>query len=107
MKQKERERWANLPKERQRNTRLLSQYGITYQDLVCMLESQGGACKICKTPVKLDLNLNSFDKACVDHCHDSGKVRGVLCNHCNRALGMAKDDISILEAMIKYLRDNN
>jgi hypothetical protein len=42
----------------------------------------------------------------VDHCHSSGKVRGVLCNPCNNVLGTAKDNIDILKAAITYLEIN-
>lgn len=42
----------------------------------------------------------------VDHCHDSGKVRGVLCNPCNVILGHARDRPDLLESAAKYLRDN-
>jgi hypothetical protein len=42
----------------------------------------------------------------VDHCHQTKRVRGVLCQHCNTLLGMAKDKIRVLRAAIKYLRTN-
>jgi hypothetical protein len=42
---------------------------------------------------------------CVDHDHDTGVVRGVLCNKCNRAMGLLGDDVVILESMIRYLRE--
>ena len=45
-----------------------------------------------------------LDKKCIDHCHSSNKVRGVLCNNCNTALGLVGDNISTLETMIKYLQ---
>lgn len=43
------------------------------------------------------MNLN------VDHCHKSGKVRGILCANCNKGLGMLNDDINTLHNLIKYL----
>ena len=43
----------------------------------------------------------------VDHCHDSGKVRGVLCNPCNTMLGHARDKVEILESAVAYLKENN
>ena len=46
-------------------------------------------------------------KPYVDHDHASGKVRGFICQHCNTALGMAKEDVSILEKMINYLKGHS
>lgn len=40
----------------------------------------------------------------VDHDHETGEIRGILCEYCNRALGMVKDDVAVLENMINYLK---
>lgn len=61
-----------------------------------MLEEQGGVCKICKAP-PLEKRLS------VDHHHDSGAIRGLLCSNCNTGVGMFRDDRAILEAAIRYL----
>jgi hypothetical protein len=64
-------------------------YGISVADYEEMRQKQGGRCKICKRPPK------KF-KLAVDHCHKTGKVRGLLCASCNRALGIIEnhwDDI--------------
>lgn len=55
------------------------------------------ACAICRVASNLHL----------DHCHDSGEFRGVLCHHCNALLGFARDDVTILSAAIEYLREHN
>ena len=62
-----------------------------------MIESQNNKCKVCKT------DLEPGKKTHVDHDHATGAVRGILCNHCNLALGLIKDDPKILQAMIDYL----
>jgi len=49
----------------------------------------------------------STEKLVVDHCHITNKVRGMLCNHCNRGLGHFKDNIESLEKAIKYLKDRS
>lgn len=74
----------------------LKKYGIDESLYTSLLQSQGGLCATC--PADL-----STVKVCIDHDHITGKVRGLLCSHCNSALGFAKDSISTLERMIKYL----
>lgn len=77
---------------------LQSTYGITLEDYYKMLADQGSSCKICGT------NQDKLKRAlCVDHCHATGKVRGLLCDTCNRSLGMLKDSADILKRAIKYL----
>jgi Recombination endonuclease VII len=70
-------------------------YGISLEDYDVMFERQGGACAICKrTGVTL----------CVDHCHLTGEVRGLLCIRCNSAIGFCSDDPAVLLAAADYLR---
>jgi len=85
---------------------LLKKYGITVEQYNAMLESQNGCCAICKTetPGNRKGKLSGEWKFSVDHCHATGVVRGLLCNHCNAALGLAKDNPDLLEIMADYLR---
>ena len=76
---------------------LKRRYGLTQADYDVMFSECGGVCEICKQPSTL---LE------VDHCHSTGKVRGLLCNRCNKALGMFKDDISNFQNAITYLNRN-
>ena len=62
-----------------------------------MYEAQEGACKICR---------KNFPELCVDHDHESGNVRGLLCHHCNTMLGLAFDDVSTLTNAIKYIESS-
>lgn len=64
-----------------------------------MSEQQNHKCKICG---KID---EQNKQLCVDHYHSTGKIRGLLCHKCNRALGAFKDNIDIIENAIKYLKD--
>lgn len=64
-----------------------------------MLEEQGGNCAICHEPPPEDKHYDLF----IDHDHGTGKVRGLLCLHCNTVLGMAGDDPDRLRAAIAYL----
>jgi hypothetical protein len=70
-------------------------YGISMADYEAMFERQGGACAICK---RTDVTL------CVDHCHLTGEVRGLLCSQCNSAIGFCSDDPAVLQAAAAYLQ---
>ena len=71
-------------------------YGITDEEYDSLLIKQVARCAICNEHVKL----------CVDHDHNTGKVRGLLCNTCNAGLGMFKDSIRLLAGAIVYLQDH-
>jgi Fe2+ transport system protein FeoA len=73
--------------------RRFREYGITEEQRIDMIRKSAGHCTICKEPAPL----------VIDHCHGSGKVRGLLCNKCNTALGMFKDSTEILSSAIEYL----
>lgn len=75
-------------------------YGISLNKLAKILESQGYKCAIC------DSHMTQA-QACVDHCHTSGRIRGILCNTCNAGLGMLKDSMEILQKAIYYLDDRS
>lgn len=77
---------------------LQTTYGIDLETYNAMLATQGNCCKICGT------HREQLKRAlCVDHCHTTGTVRGLLCDTCNRSLGLLKDSVKILERAIKYL----
>lgn len=80
-----------------RNQELKKAYGITTEDYNKMLYAQKGVCKICNT--KSQKNLH------VDHCHKTGKVRGLLCGRCNMSLGAMKENIQFIKNMIIYLEN--
>jgi Recombination endonuclease VII len=74
-------------------------YKLAPNELTNMYKLQGNACKICK---KAD--TGKWKKLSIDHCHKSGKIRGLLCTNCNQGIGKFKDNIEILEKVIKYLK---
>jgi len=83
----------------------LSQYGITQADWDEMFRNQGGVCAICRKPeTKFDKRHLKLRKLCVDHCHRTGKVRGLLCGKCNSAIGLLNDDPALFEAGSAYLK---
>jgi hypothetical protein len=77
-----------------RDKRRARSYGLSLQDYRAMFERQGKVCGICKTPGK---------PLCVDHCHATGKVRGLLCRDCNLGLGNYKDNPVFTRAATAYL----
>jgi len=80
-----------------RNSNLKYRYGITEEAFEAMAEAQKHCCKICKHP---PTKRGLF----VDHCHDTKNIRGLLCYHCNLALGHMKDQPERLEKAAEYLR---
>lgn len=87
-------------KATQRNSELLRKFGISNVDFDQILLSQGGRCAICST----DKPGGKGNRFHVDHDHDTGKVRALLCSNCNRGLGHFQENIALLEVAIMYLR---
>lgn len=97
--------WRKLHPEYCKNEDLRQKHGITLEIYNQMLKDQNSVCRIChQKETQLDHRTNIPYNLSVDHCHVSGKIRGLLCNRCNRSLGMAEDNIELLESMIQYLQ---
>jgi hypothetical protein len=88
--------------DRLRDQRFREKFGITLSQYNTMHADQDGKCAICGNPETITRNGNVRMLA-VDHCHETGKVRGLLCGTCNPMIGYAKDSIALLEAAITYL----
>lgn len=100
--------WGKSNPERHARTvfayNLKTIYGMTIEEYEKMLFDQDGKCAICREPEKMRKSPNSTPfRMSVDHCHSGGQIRGLLCNRCNRALGLLGDDVNILRAAISYL----
>lgn len=98
---KERQRYASLTVEDRRDYNrayaLKHEYGITVEQYEAILEAQGGVCAIC--------GRTRGDKMlAVDHDHDTGEVRGLLCVRCNTALGTFGDNEAGITRVLDYLR---
>ena len=76
-------------------------YGISMDTYNQMFDDQLGRCKICGCD---ETSKRVHGSLAVDHCHDTGIVRGLLCNQCNRALGMFNDNAYIIDKAHQYLR---
>lgn len=93
--------WNKQNYHKKTNKRLKWMYGITLEQYNQLFAAQNGCCKICSTHQgQLRRTL------CVDHDHKTGKIRGLLCDLCNRGLGYLKDNTVILLEAIKYLNEN-
>lgn len=85
-------------KATRREYHLKHKFGITTEDYQAMLVTQDGVCKTCLQPDPTGRLL------AVDHCHSTGKIRGLLCHNCNVSLGKINDSIPTLLRMLDYLR---
>jgi len=90
---------GEIYRTKKKNSDLLRRYGISLADFTTLRSKQFDLCSICK--------LKVGEKLVVDHSHKTGKVRELLCNPCNRALGYFKDNIQNLERAIGYLGRHN
>ena len=78
---------------------LKRKFKITLEEYQQMEQNQGGVCAICGGVCTR--------KLAVDHDHATGKVRGLLCNNCNRGLGHFKDNLENLQQAINYLKEHS
>lgn len=78
--------------------RLTKRYGITSAQLAAMLNAQSNKCLICQ---------GDLDRPHIDHNHQTGQIRGILCHWCNTGLGMFKDNPEFLESAIRYLQTSD
>jgi hypothetical protein len=83
-------------KKRRLSRRLREAYGLTLSTYEAMVSAQGGVCRICALP-------SPGERLNVDHCHRTGKVRGLLCRRCNRALGAFHDSAALLIRAAAYV----
>lgn len=78
-------------------------YGLTHEDFTELWDEQNGLCAICEFPM---VNGGNTRNSChIDHCHDTGQVRGVLCHSCNMGLGKFYDNPELLNRAAKYIGD--
>ncbi len=78
-------------------------YGLTRKDYNKMLADQDGTCAICNKKNEAKTRNTELYQLSVDHCHDTGEIRGLLCMNCNFGIGKFRDSIEILKEAIKYL----
>lgn len=100
--------WAQQTADGVSNNRRLkikSAYGLTTKQYARLLESQGGLCAVCRQEETWESGGRLMTMP-VDHCHSTGRIRGVVCNRCNRSMGLLRDDPSCIRRAIDYLRSS-
>ena len=90
--------WRKDNPAKMKNQRLRKKYGMGLNEYVQLLKEQNYGCAICKT-----LEPKGQGGFHVDHCHETGRVRGLLCHHCNVSLGGFRDDPILLYRAVDYL----
>lgn len=78
--------------------RISKSYGLDRDEYDQLLAEQGGVCAICKN--------DDVKALAVDHCHETGRIRGLLCNKCNRGLGLLGDSYDAILRVLDYLRED-
>ncbi len=98
-----RERYKRLPAQKHKAHCLKSKYGLSISEFQGMLEKQRGCCQICNMEFA---EIDNNTRPCVDHNHDTGAVRGLLCRKCTLALGHFADNLTNLKSAITYLEES-
>lgn len=97
--------WQSKNKDYIKIYNRIIKYGVSLDQYNQMLQEQNGVCFICgKEETIIDKRVNRTVSLAVDHNHSTGKVRGLLCVKCNSILGLANDNIELLQKSIDYLK---
>lgn len=97
-KAQHRKNWKQKNPTYHREWWLRNKYGLTLEEYAIMAKAQNDRCAICMVqPPRL----------VVDHCHETGTVRGLLCNSCNQGLGRFKDNVTVLNRAAMYLSNDD
>lgn len=93
--------------EYRKNVSLLRSFGISYDDFLIMKDNCNNLCNICNTHEKIMSKKGKLHNLSVDHCHETGKIRGLLCRSCNKGIGLFDDNVILIKNAILYLKTNN
>lgn len=89
------QKWREKTPQYFRDRHLFKKYGLTIADFLKLIEEQNGVCAICQ----------EAPATAVDHNHETGQVRGILCSQCNSLIGYAREQEAVLFAAVTYLRE--
>lgn len=82
-------------------------YNLSKEEFDEMFKCQLEMCDICETRLNINASSKEDGCICIDHCHKTGKVRGIVCKRCNTAMGFFKDDIKVMKKAIHYLETSD
>ncbi|MET8864677.1 endonuclease VII domain-containing protein [Nonomuraea sp. NPDC004580] len=99
--------WRDNNREKVLDTYLRRAFGVTLDHYRDLLAKQDGGCAICgwspDVPLESQQGQGRHARLVVDHCHATGKVRGLLCGMCNKAIGHLREDPAIVQLAAEYL----
>lgn len=105
-KERQKNRWNSRSPQRRLEQHLKYKYSLTINQLTDALNRQNGGCAICEAKLPDLLVYNNRKRGyAIDHNHETGEFRGVLCLNCNSMLGMSKDSPEILDKASAYLKN--
>lgn len=106
-KHKQKTYWSSRTPLKRLEQHLKYKYGISHEEFCKAWDDQSGNCKICESELP---DLMMYDNRrrgyAIDHNHETGEFRGILCLKCNSLLGMASDSVDVLKSAIQYLMEN-
>lgn len=98
------EKYRNNHRDKIHDYKLKTRYNITLDQYNEMLQKQNGKCDICGCKESaLHNTTKKVQRLAVDHCHITGKVRGILCQDCNRGIAKFKEDVSLFDKAKEYI----
>ena len=97
-----RKKYNNKNRERARRWELNKNFGINDLEYQELFNTQNGLCKICNNPEKVLTIKGNLKKLAVDHCHETGKIRGLLCYTCNVGIGFLRHNSELLRKAAIY-----
>lgn len=103
-KDKQKNSWGSRTPQKRLEQHLKHKYGVTHAEFSQQWDRQQGCCAICRGELP---DLMTYDNRrrgyAIDHNHNTGEFRGILCTKCNSLLGMAKDSVEVLRRAVTYL----
>lgn len=87
-------------------------FGLTAESYDALFAAQNGRCAICSVELSHHITAGTGKGrgdqtwTCIDHCHTTNQVRGLLCTHCNQGIGSLRDDPELMEAAAMYIRNS-